>query len=349
MSYSEQNQRLLLLEGIRGFAAVYVVLHHLRPIEGHVLDVFFRFGQEAVIVFMLMSGFVIEFSTRSASTPLTFRSYFIRRFRRIYPIFLMSLLLTWAVQRLIPDGAPFYSEQLLGNILMLQDGATLKPGSIVNTFSGNSPLWSLSYEWWFYMMYFPLLSLGSEQRQRRAVAAITVAGAAMFVAYPHFVFRVLMNFSIWWMGVEMARSFARNGRVEFRDMLPTFALGGVLSLLLIANAALLYSSEAAGLNFGAYPWLEVRHVTTAVVMVGAGLVFQHFGFIGIRQVLAPFTGLASISYAVYVFHRPMLRLEAHPWIADQPFAGWLCVGLAFPLAYLAEVKLQPHITRWLRA
>jgi peptidoglycan/LPS O-acetylase OafA/YrhL len=42
---------------------------------------------------------------------------------------------------------------LLGNIFMLQDVISLKPNVISAVYMGNGVLWSLSYEWWFYILY----------------------------------------------------------------------------------------------------------------------------------------------------------------------------------------------------
>ena len=59
------KSRLWKLEGVRGFAALYVLIHHLsHPLIGQsgLKALPFRFGQEAVIVFFLISGFVIEYS-----------------------------------------------------------------------------------------------------------------------------------------------------------------------------------------------------------------------------------------------------------------------------------------------
>ena len=48
-------------------------------------------------------------------------------------------------------------------MLMLQDRSYAKPGVWVSLVGGNAPLWSLSYEWWFYMAYFPMRSVAAAQ------------------------------------------------------------------------------------------------------------------------------------------------------------------------------------------
>ncbi len=52
--------RLMKLESIRGFAAAYVVAHHSAIAYGGKPPLLLGFGQEAVILFFLLSGFVIH-------------------------------------------------------------------------------------------------------------------------------------------------------------------------------------------------------------------------------------------------------------------------------------------------
>jgi peptidoglycan/LPS O-acetylase OafA/YrhL len=83
----QKQKHLDKLDAIRGFAAVYVVFYHFfgqaKLLPNIVEKVIFSFGQEAVILFFLLSGFVIYVSVERSS-KITFSSYFIKRFIRIY-------------------------------------------------------------------------------------------------------------------------------------------------------------------------------------------------------------------------------------------------------------------------
>lgn len=136
---------------LRGFAAAYVFAGHLllaRLPQGFGGARFLlSFGQEAVMVFFLLSGFVIFHSTHQHRDK-SFAGYFYRRWKRIYPIFLLALGLAWLVAWVSSGVKPAVSgRELAGNLLMLQDFGFAKPGVWVTPFLGNLPLWSLSYEW----------------------------------------------------------------------------------------------------------------------------------------------------------------------------------------------------------
>jgi len=102
-SHSKQpavgRRRLWQLEAVRGIAALYVLLYHTSNnylgLNHAIWALPFRFGLEAVLVFFVLSGFVISYShPGSVDKADSFRNYFIKRLRRIYPIFIFSSILS---------------------------------------------------------------------------------------------------------------------------------------------------------------------------------------------------------------------------------------------------------------
>ena len=134
------------LEQLRGAASFYVFAHHYvrhNLPEAPGVARFFMFGQVAVLLFFLLSGFVIHYSALRRG-KLTARDYFVRRFRRIYPVFAIALGLSYlaachqAGTWLGPD-----LRSLGLNLLQLQ-GIDRDPGQWVDTYMGNEPLWSVN-------------------------------------------------------------------------------------------------------------------------------------------------------------------------------------------------------------
>ena len=339
--------RLHRLEAIRGFAAAVVMLGHARLATAGVAAVVLSTGQEAVIVFFLLSGFVIHHATLGRGPGrVTFVTYFLRRFRRIYPLLGVCLALTYATSclaagRWIGPDVP----QLAGNLAMFQDMAVGKRGVWVDTYLGNWPLWSLAYEWWFYMLFFPVavaLAIPSAG-QKYLVAGLSVLGYVGYHLRPNPPCLYLSYFVIWWAGVELSREHACTGTLTWRGQLPM--------LLLLAGSTLLWGVPLAGaihrhsrLRLGLEPVLQVRHFADAAMAVGLGLAWYKARFRGFGLILGPFGVVAPIAYALYICHVP-IYVAANAVLPQAPAAARLAVSVAVlvPLAYGLEVVLQKRV------
>ena len=117
------SQRMIVaLDAARAAAAIYVVLYHL-TLEHHLqhgIGMIFALGQEAVIVFFLLSGFVIFANERDRLTRPG--GYYLRRFRRIYPPLIVAMLVSTLIY--LDDGLfleSFKWRDLIGTLLMVQD------------------------------------------------------------------------------------------------------------------------------------------------------------------------------------------------------------------------------------
>jgi peptidoglycan/LPS O-acetylase OafA/YrhL len=93
------------LESLRGIFALSVAVHHsLAMIHGHEFtDKIIRglqgvfYGQGAVLSFFILSGLVLGQSLRRSAPGNIFRPFYVRRFFRIYPALIVSLLLASAL------------------------------------------------------------------------------------------------------------------------------------------------------------------------------------------------------------------------------------------------------------
>ncbi|WIM93794.1 acyltransferase [Actinoplanes oblitus] len=151
--------RLAWLDALRGFAALVVVLFHLSPIaigaENHaVMGRYFDMGKYGVLLFFLVSGYVIPMSLERHGSP---RKFWIGRLFRIYPAYLISVALFVA---LIAAGVFTFPRSLarestaglLGHATMLQE--------FVGARSLVRPFWTLSFEMTFYLIVAGLFVWG---------------------------------------------------------------------------------------------------------------------------------------------------------------------------------------------
>lgn len=345
--------KLEILEGLRGFAALYVVVHHLKLYQYHPLGYLTSQGQGAVILFFVLSGFVMYYANYryKESERFNFKTYFIKRFRRIYPVFLIALFIAYAAKSMEAGSLmPLDIKNLLGNLFNLQDHNRM-PNNWFVGYYGNGPLWSLSYEWWFYILFFPIFKYISEDRQKFLVLAISIIGAISFYIFYNKISLTLSYFVIWWSGVELCRSWVKHNTIDKKTILNIF-IGHLVIMSIMAVPIIMYYLDGATLTIGRHPVAQFRHYSYSFFIIATGIIWYRFKFKGLKMLLKPFLLFAPISYGIYVFHAPFI-FRTNPFGLENEFLkvsiGMVCV---FILAYLAEVRLQKVINKatnkWLK-
>jgi peptidoglycan/LPS O-acetylase OafA/YrhL len=183
------RRRLAGLDGIRGLAALYIVINHvfLRAFPGYPVDHapfwagWLIYGRFAVVVFIVLSGFSLALSPARHGWRLDGISQFARRrARRILPAYWAALAFSLAVAWLIvpqPGRGMPDAKSVVVNGLLLQN--------IVGAHSPNAAFWSMAVEAQLYLL-FPLLLLVIRRRSARVmVAAVTLVVAAVGILGPH--------------------------------------------------------------------------------------------------------------------------------------------------------------------
>lgn len=142
------------IEVARGVAAIMVVFYHLAhffeanfgylPV-GNVTEI----GRSGVDFFFVLSGFIIFYiHAKDIGQPSSIRPYLIKRAVRVYPIFLVMLMVQLSL-------TPFVSSLSFPDIFEILKQATLLPLGESNLILGVS--WTLHYEITFYLMFVTLL------------------------------------------------------------------------------------------------------------------------------------------------------------------------------------------------
>jgi peptidoglycan/LPS O-acetylase OafA/YrhL len=183
------DKRLAGLDGIRGLAALYVVINHvfLRAFPGYPVDHapfwagWFIYGRFAVVVFIVLSGFSLALSPACHGWRLDGIAQFARRrARRILPAYWAALVFSLAVAWLIvsqPGHGMPDAKSVLVNGLLVQN--------IVGAHSPNAAFWSMAVEAQLYLV-FPLLLLIVLRRGAIAMlAAVTLVVVAVGIFGPH--------------------------------------------------------------------------------------------------------------------------------------------------------------------
>lgn len=159
---------------LRGFAAFYVMLYHYRDYllldhSSGILRDIFSYGYSGVVLFFLISGFIVVVVTHdpSRSDPLTF---LIRRGFRIAPLAMITTVLFFMVTTLLD-----HNSNVLGDLGLWQSLLFMPMENANPPFYGYRILpvqWTLTYEVIFYLIFS--MSLWLSHRYRVLVAMISL-------------------------------------------------------------------------------------------------------------------------------------------------------------------------------
>ena len=169
---ARQRRDLPALTGIRFFAAWYVVLFHGLPGLARrypvpkLLATFLSNGYLAVGLFFLLSGFILTYTYEGQLNESSGRVRFWEaRFARIYPVYLLSLVLSYW----------FATDLHLGTrVAVLGMVQAWNPVNPDMAGAWNYPAWTLSAEAFFYIC-FPFVVPWMSRRSDRALFWLTAA------------------------------------------------------------------------------------------------------------------------------------------------------------------------------
>ncbi|WP_162538604.1 acyltransferase [Granulicella sp. WH15] len=154
------------LTGIRFFAAFWVLLFHFGAgFFDHMhmpspFIAFLRHGGFGVCLFFMLSGFILYYTYQdNLKTGRDLYKYFVARLARVYPVYLLALVIATCLSRTLPQGR----EWLVIPLLQAWFPVTSKTGMAVI-----GQAWTLSVELFFYLC-FPLLLLFFRRRRSPAV------------------------------------------------------------------------------------------------------------------------------------------------------------------------------------
>jgi peptidoglycan/LPS O-acetylase OafA/YrhL len=169
--------RLDALTGLRCFAAVNIVLFHFSDPNwfGFMAPVV-NAGYASVSFFILLSGFVLayNYAERAQLGELERNRFWKARFTRLYPIYLLGLLMSLgmlALERQVRAPGQFWAGVVLTPLLL--QGWVPQIATFWNT-----PAWTMSAESFFYVIFPWLAKWRPPQKTANIVA---VLGAIWFV------------------------------------------------------------------------------------------------------------------------------------------------------------------------
>lgn len=300
-----------LLDLIRLVAAIGVFVSHLcRPEYSTALGVFQPMvgdGHEWVVLFLVISGFVVSHTTLSRATSLA--QYATKRLVRLWSVIVPALAVTVCVDLYLQRSAGIPEGGWSGSILFwARSGLT---GLFLNEIwflsaapALNKPLWSISYEFWYYALFaagvFP----------RTLAAKVGWCIAVLAVAGP----KIALLFPCWWAGLVLWRTtrtlppvshlFKRQISVIVGCALlfcVAWVIGSGWRITLIPGAENLWFSR-----WFLSDWIVAAVFAAALFMLHTGLSCQTPANLNRPSELL--RRAADQTFAVYALHYPLLAV-----------------------------------------
>jgi len=178
------------LTGLRGVAAGWVILMHFRDItptrvwEFPILDTLIVNGEYGVDIFFVLSGFILSYVytasfQRSVSADQV-RRFIVYRFARIYPVHLVTfaVMLALLAVKLMTSGSGGLPERY--DPLTIATTLTLTHAWVPGIQTPNMPAWSISAEWFAYLLFPPLCFFLSYRKWTPVLYVAMGLGLAFF-------------------------------------------------------------------------------------------------------------------------------------------------------------------------
>ncbi|MFT3817061.1 MAG: acyltransferase [Rubrivivax sp.] len=357
MNAPHDRQAFVPIEGLRGFLALWVALGHGLQSAGHLLlpgplNLLLR-GEEAVNVFVIISGFVITHLLqvgREAYGP-----YLLRRFCRLYPLFVVACVAGYLAMALWPalvlavpwrdqPGWPGYAGGVLE--IVSQSRENLWPHALLHAtmLHGLVPMewlpvasktllpatWSISLEWQFYLVA-PLVLLSLRRPLGTLCCVLAVCGLTWLYrhgALGSYAGASALFMSAGYFAVGMA---SRLGFAGLQRLVQQGVGAGPLALI----AVLLLYTLVPG-HLALVLWLPFLCLLAAP-QDNRAFRAAH-GLLTAPAVLR----LGLLSYSVYLLHRPvqvllgwlLLQWQAQPSQAAMLAVQVLAIGLTVAVSAL---------------
>lgn len=351
--------KLVELDSLRGLLALWVYMSHvlfMTGVKGGVLG-FLSHGGPAVVVFMILSGFAI--TTSLLNSKASYGAYAVRRIARIYPIYIVGLLLGMATSHLYPEllqATGFADPTAVSRIAkrVAEEQAHFLPHALAHltmihgaipdsvlygsALSFNGAAWSLSLEAQFYV-FAPLLVVVLANPSRHllslgAIVAVILIGGELrrfWPVVPSFLPLTLGYFIVGILTAVHFKALRRNPNL-------------MLAIALLALIACLTASRSAALPLAV--WVGV--------LVVSSVPWPPFELARKLLSVKPLVVTGEISYGFYIIHMPILKLWG-TWLYSHGFAedryvffGMLLFSLpvTLVLAWLSYRFFEGPINKW---
>ena len=294
-----------------------------------------------VCMFFLLSSYLITkllVLERERSGSIHMRNFYVRRILRIWPLYLVFLFAMWGFGRV----GVFYPVETPRLLAFVFFAGNIYSSIFGLTFNPILPLWTVSIEEQFYILW-PALARGGNRLLRRGACAIIAISIAAVAIIP----RLAANpsLALWTSSLVQFQFFALGAllALRFAHRLPTWGMELRAVMAATGAALVLVAAGPLHINSGA-PLVATPLLVAGYEAMAGGIVLLFLSFLGAAKGLpvvpASLTYLGKISYGLYVFHDLSLQVCLR---ISQHFAlptGFRAVGAAVLTLGLAMLSYR---------
>jgi peptidoglycan/LPS O-acetylase OafA/YrhL len=344
------SDRFVLLDGLRGIAAIFIIQRHAEDLLGDALPSSYL----GVDLFFALSGFVLAHAYGSALadggiSPMQFMK---ARLLRLYPLYAVALALGTAYYvHMYFAGLPVMADERVVPeelVLAFLTGLLFLPSPITISFNAAlflvHPAWSLFNELVANLAY----ALRGARAKLRQIGVVLAVSAVLLVVAAIQFDRLHAGFRWHEMYAGMARVFfsffAGVVIYRYRRKVPLVRPLQALACLGILIAVLAFPTPR-----------DLRPVFDLLVVfiVWPALLYWASAVVPDARTAAISAFLGTASYAVYVLHTPLLDWAHAIWPGITqpgiaPFAGVLLVSLVVLISWYLTIKFDQPLQRNLK-
>jgi len=351
-------EKIHALTSLRFFAALFVVIYHTiwttPPAinSAKVIDRIGSLGFLSVGFFFLLSGYILAMVYLSPGNQVSNGSFFAARFARIYPLYLLTLIVDtpWFILQVVKEHGHGHistgrrvAEVLATNLFMLQAWFPSLRGI-------DNPNWSLSVEAVFYLL-FPFIGVWLWRLRDRAIW-ITAVGlwiSSQIVIYlitPHLGdnvrrFNPVLHLCTFALGILLARWQVTER--ERHGQSPKHTVSVAISLLLALSGYVALIHWLPKIRIGNVHDGLMAPVFMCIIWAFSANERWPARLLSVRWLVI----LGEASYGLYLIHIPVFHLFQSSGLQSiamlYPLYVCLCVGLSVLSFYWIETPSRKWI------
>lgn len=341
------------LDLLRFISAFAVLVFHYRgaffveygflPQSQHNLFTFFlysftRLGEQAVLIFFVVSGFLVGGKSieQIIFNQVDIKSYIIKRFVRIFLPLIASVILVIIIDLIIGRQIPY--SDLLGSLFALQ--------GILTHWYTNGPLWSLSYEVWFYVLMGCIMVIYRVKSKK----ALILSFFLMTVVLVIFTTKLSPGYMLIWLLGAFAYFLPQSIQPVSKIKVLIFA-GLVLAAMGLTQITSASRSVTFDFNFVNRDMTNIFLAFTACILIHNIIHFIPETKLAIK-IEKMGSKLSLFSYSLYLTHFPIISLLKYWRFPKSVTLNFKSVSLyileiiiAVSVAYLFFLLAEKHTTK----